>query len=103
LPARYRISREYRVLKIFDPYTIAILLTLKNGPMNLSEIYRRVSSIAEVSIVTLTRKIRLLNKHGLIYIAEKRKAPFSDEKRYKLSRRGEIIANAFASVFLQSA
>ena len=101
MPARYRIAREYKVLKIFDPYTIAILLTLKNGPMNLSEIYRRVSLIAEVSIVTLIRKVRMLNKHGLIYIAEKRRAPFSEEKRYKLSPRGEIIANAFARAVRQ--
>ncbi len=91
-------AKDYKIIKVFDPYVIAVLLTLRNGPMNLSELFRRIGKIAEVSMVTLMRKVKILHNYGLIRVAEKRKGPFSEEKRYKLSSRGKILADAFARV-----
>jgi len=95
---KYRIARRYEILKIIDPYTIAILILLRKGSMNLSEIFRNVSEIAIISMMTLVKKIRGLLEYNLIAIVERRKGPLAEEKRYQLTPRGRQLADAFLKI-----
>jgi len=95
---RYRVMSGYEVLRVIDPYTIAILIVLREKEMNLSELLRNVSDIATMSMVTLANRVKILLKYGFIKVAERRKSAFTEEKKYQLTPKGRIVVDAFLKV-----
>ncbi len=92
----YRVAKEYEILKIFDPYAIAIMLALKNGEKNISRTNLAASKYAEMTIATTIRKLKQLEEYGLVEALPARKVAGVEERLYRLTERGRKIIEAIS-------
>ncbi|MHA1617600.1 MAG: hypothetical protein ACTSX9_09890 [Candidatus Njordarchaeales archaeon] len=97
----YRVKDPYRGISIFDPYTVAVLLALRErGEGNIGDINRAASKYAEMQPATTTRKLEALYRYGLVKMIKIERAKNWIEKRFKLTDKGQKIADALAEALL---
>ncbi|MHA1590764.1 MAG: hypothetical protein ACTSVA_09255 [Candidatus Njordarchaeales archaeon] len=98
----YRVKDPYRGISIFDPYTIAVLLALRErGEGNIGDINRTASKYAEMQPATTTRKLEALYRYGLVDMTKIERAKGWIEKRFRLTEKGQKIADALAEALLE--
>ncbi len=98
---RYRVRNDYAALKVFDPYSIIILLALREGDMNISRINHVAAKYADITLLTTSVKLKKLVEHGLVELKKTKRVAAFKEKIYGLTEKGKILADAFAR-FLNS-
>ncbi len=97
----YRVKEPYKGISIFDPYTLAVLLALKErGEGNIGDINRAASKYAEMQPATTTRKLEALRKYGLVEMEKIERARGWVEKRFRLTDKGKMLADALAQALL---
>jgi len=57
-----------------------------------------VANFADISQATLRKKIKKLLDHGFITIVERKRYALAEEKKYALTPRGRILAEAFIEI-----
>ncbi len=91
----YRVKDPYKGIAIFDPYTIAVILALKEkGEGNIGDINRAASKYAEMQPATTTRKLDALYKYGIVDMKQIERAKGWIEKRFTLTEKGKLLAEA---------
>ena len=97
----YRVKDPYKGISIFDPYAIAVILALKErGEGNIGDINRAASKYAEMQPATTTRKLEALRKYGLVEMEKIERAKGWIEKRFKLTDKGQMLADALSEALL---
>jgi len=100
----YRVKESYKGIAIFDPYTIAVILALKEkGEGNIGDINRAASKYAEMQPATTTRKLDALYKYGIVEMEKIERAKGWIEKRFRLTEKGQILADALSQALLGQA
>jgi len=98
----YRVKEPFKGISIFDPYTVAVLLALRErGEGNIGDINRAASKYAEMQPATTTRKLEALRKYGLVDMKKIERARGWIEKRFKLTDKGKALADALAYAFTE--
>ena len=95
----YRVKSDFKQLSIFDPYAIAVLLALRErGEGNIGDINRTAAKYAEMQPATTTRKLKGLLEIGLVEMQQIERARKWIEKRFRLTEKGQKIAEALADI-----
>jgi len=98
----YRVRDPFKGIAIFDPYTIAVILALKEkGEGNIGDINRAASKFAEMQPATTTRKLDALHKYGIVSMEKIERAKGWIEKRFRLTEKGQMLAEALTKALLQ--
>ena len=95
---KYRILEKYKALKIIDPYTIAIILALREGEKNITRVNLSATKYAEMTIATTIKKLKDLSSVGLVEWNEVHIGTGIKEKIYRLTERGQKLADVLAKV-----
>lgn len=95
---KYRVADKYKAIKVIDPYSIAIILALRQGSKNITLVNLSATEYAEMTIATTIKKLRELAKYGLVEWKESSIGRGIKEKTYKLTDRGMALADALAKV-----
>ena len=90
----YRIRNNYQFIKIFDPYTIAILLALRKvDEANIGDTNRLAAELAFMQVATTARKLEEMKAYNLVEERTVKRAGRWIEKRYRLTEKGRKIAD----------
>jgi len=95
---KYRVTEPYKAIKIIDPYSVAIILSLREGDKNITRINLTATKFAEMTIATTIKKLKDLAKYGLVEWREVSIGTGIKEKIYKLTDKGRLLADALFKV-----
>jgi len=95
---KHRDVDKYRAIKVIDPYSIAIILALRDGDKNITRVNLSATKYAEMTIATTIKKLKELSKYGIVEWREVSIGTGIKEKIYKLTDRGKTLADALAKV-----